>query len=328
MESYEVRVYSWFESAFQRLYTRFRLAVDSQQLFQRLIQSVALVISLLLAAIGVANNSLTPGDFVLISAYVAQLFGPLATIATSYRLLAQSIIDLDKCVSLLRAKSSVTDSPNALQLKFNPRDILAKQVGEIVFDRVSFSYPTSRNGVGQKGLREVTFKVAPGSTVALALFNQTLRENIAYGRPDASLDEIAEAADAAALMPLVRSLPLGLDSLVGERGVRLSGGERQRVGCARCILKSPAIVLLDEASSALDTRTEREIQTQLRRVCRNRSTIVVAHRLSTITMADSIVVLGEDRRDRCVTVFEQGSHKELLDKNGLYASLWARQTSS
>lgn len=181
------------------------------------------------------------------------------------------------------------------------------------------------------------------------LFNSSLRDNISYGKPEATDAEIWAAARSAALGPFVESLPQGLDTIVGERGVRLSGGERQRVGCARCIIKNPAIVLLDEATSNLDSATEREIQSNLREVCRNRTSLVVAHRLSTIMMADEIIVLGKDNeaeveaevdtisdeKDADKTkiqansyVIERGTHEELIEKDGEYARMWKIQTEA
>lgn len=205
------------------------------------------------------------------------------------------------------------------------------------------------------------------SVIFQVLFNQTLRFNISYGKPEAPDAEIFEAARSAALGDFVEALPLKLDTTVGERGVRLSGGERQRVGCARCLIKAPAIVLLDEASSALvrvadsfpltiavprinrpaqscisnltlfchvqltvtqDTHTERAMQANLREVCKNRTTIVIAHRLSTIMMADEIIVLGTDGPDDALgTIIERGSHAQLLEEGGTYAEMWEMQTS-
>lgn len=181
------------------------------------------------------------------------------------------------------------------------------------------------------------------------LFNSSLRDNIAYGKPGATDAEVWAAARSAALGPFVESLPQGLDTVVGERGVRLSGGERQRVGCARCIIKNPAIVLLDEATSNLDSATEREIQSNLREVCRNRTSLVVAHRLSTIMMADEIIVLGkssegegefqadtisdveEEDKNKVQPdsyVMERGTHAELIERNGEYARMWKIQTEA
>lgn len=177
------------------------------------------------------------------------------------------------------------------------------------------------------------------------LFNSSLRDNISYGKPGATDAEVWAAARSAALGSFVESLPQGLDTVVGERGVRLSGGERQRVGCARCIIKNPAIVLLDEATSNLDSATEREIQANLREVCRNRTSLVVAHRLSTIMMADEIIVLGKDSEAEADTindekeadktkvqadsyVIERGTHEELIEKDGEYARMWKIQTEA
>ncbi|CAN8063967.1 unnamed protein product [Agarophyton chilense] len=198
----------------------------------------------------------------------------------------------------------------------------------------------------QRSLRQNVGVVAQDTI----LFNKSLRYNISYGKQGASDAEVLEAAKSAALGPFIESLPLGLDTVVGERGVRLSGGERQRVGSARCVIKSPAVILLDEATSALDTFTERELQANLKEVCRNRTTIVVAHRLSTVMMADEIIVLGKDQSE-CRSdnsedigfdpdkgfetkkpisfgiIIERGSHKELLQRGGEYAKMWESQIS-
>jgi ATP-binding cassette subfamily B protein len=169
--------------------------------------------------------------------------------------------------------------------------------------------------VTQESLR-ATIGVVPQDTV---LFNDTIRYNIAYGRPDASQQEIEQAARLAQVHDFVQSLPDGYDTKVGERGLKLSGGEKQRVAIARTILKDPRILILDEATSALDTRTEQDIQAALRAVARHRTTLVIAHRLSTVVDADEIIVLSDGR------VAERGRHSALLARGGLYARMWALQ---
>ena len=169
--------------------------------------------------------------------------------------------------------------------------------------------------VQQESLRRAIGMV-PQDTV---LFNDTIRYNIRYGRPSATDEEVEEAAKMAQIHKFVLSLPLGYDSLVGERGLKLSGGEKQRVSIARTILKAPPILILDEATSALDSLTEQEIQTALKNVSRNRTTLVIAHRLSTIIEADEIIVLDKGK------ISERGTHSALLRKKGLYATMWNRQ---
>lgn len=214
-----------------------------------------------------------------------------------------------KMVAIVGASGAGKSTIMRLMMRFYDVD-----KGQILIDGQNI------NSFTQQSLRRHIGVVAQDTV----LFNDTLRQNIAYGKQDASDAEIFAAAHAAALTPFISTLPLGLDTVVGERGVRLSGGERQRVGCARCIIKAPLIVLLDEASSSLDTRTEREMQQQLREVCRNRTTIVVAHRLSTIMMADEIIVLG--KVGGVGVIVERGAHTELLKRGSAYKEMWEAQT--
>lgn len=378
MELNEVTSYRSLQDEYRLKYLRFRLTFSALNFGQNVIQLSGLGIAMLLATLSVANGQLTPGDFVLINTYVAQLFQPLFFLGSSYRTLTQAATDLEKCVALFHEPLTVTDAEDAKDLVLPNEDVLAGRVGRVGFDNVSFTYSGSERGVAG-GLRNISFNVPPGKMLALVgasgvgkstimrlllrfydvdsgsveidgvdvrqmtqsslrkrvgvvaqdtvLFNNSLRQNIGYGKPGASDVEIMHAARTAALGSFIEPLPEGLDTMVGERGVRLSGGERQRVGCARCIIKNPAIVLLDEATSALDTLTERDVQANLREVCRNRTTIAVAHRLSTIMMADEIVVLGKKDGDDAVgEIVERGSHHELLELNGVYAEMWTAQT--
>jgi ATP-binding cassette subfamily B protein len=329
---------------------------------QGAIQSIGLGIMAILAGMEAAAGRMGPGDVTASVLIMTSLYMPLNILGFAYREVRQSFIDMEALSDLLRQGTDVADDPTApdLQLK-DPHG------AEVVFENVSF-----RHSARVEGLREVSFRAAPGTTVALvgpsgagkttlvrlalrlidpqegrvridgqdlrqvrqasvrravalvpqevALFNDTLGANIGFGKPDATEDEIWAAAESAELGVFVRSLPDGLQTRVGERGLKLSGGERQRVGLARALLADPRVLVLDEATSALDSRTEAAIQATLRKVRAGRTTLIVAHRLSTVADADEIVVLKAGR------VVERGSHAALIGHDGEYAALWRKQT--
>ncbi|MBO9424839.1 ABC transporter ATP-binding protein/permease [Labrenzia sp. R4_1] len=298
------------------------------------------------------------GDFVLINALLMQISMPLNFIGFLYREIRQGLADIESMFDLLLVPAEIKDKEGAAPLKAVSGTIRFKDV-EFHYDAdrpilkgVDFDVPAGKtiaivgpSGAGKSTISRLLFRfydvtggaveidgqdvrdvtqesvrhaigMVPQDTV---LFNDTIAYNIRYGRPDASDDEVRDAARMAQIHDFIENLPQGYQSEVGERGLKLSGGEKQRVAIARTILKAPPILILDEATSALDTHTEREIQSALDQVSKNRTTLVIAHRLSTVVNADQIIVLEAGE------IAERGTHSELLANDGLYASMWARQ---
>ena len=357
-EAHESRRYDSALKMYERAAIRSKISLAMLNIGQSGIIAVGLVAINAMAALGVIAGTMTVGDFVLVNAYLMQLYMPLNFLGFVYRQIRQSLTDMDAMFGLLKVDREVADKADAPAL-----DVTG---GEIVFDHVNFGYDERR-----PILRDVSFTVPPGKTVAIVgpsgagkstisrilfrfydvadgavridgqdirdvtqeslracigivpqdtvLFNDTIYYNVAYGRPDASPAEIEEAARMARIHDFVMGMPDGYQTRVGERGLKLSGGEKQRVAIARTILKKPAILLFDEATSALDTHTEQEIQKSLDEVSANRTTLVIAHRLSTVVGADEIIVLDAGR------ICERGRHAELLAKEGAYAAMWRRQ---
>jgi ABC-type transport system involved in Fe-S cluster assembly fused permease/ATPase subunit len=309
---------------------------------------------------GWSRGQFTTGDVVLVNAYLAQLFRPLDMLGTVYRTVRQGLIDMEAMFGVIDTPAEIVDAPDARELQvraghvrfedvqfgYDPdRDILKGIDLEVAPGTMTAIVGPS--GAGKSTLSRLLFRFyAPtagrilidGQDIALAsqaslraslgivpqdtvLFNDTIGYNIGYGRDGATQQEIEAAARGAAIHDFILQLPLGYDSMVGERGLKLSGGEKQRVAIARTLLKNPPILILDEATSALDSRTEAAIQETIRTVERGRTSIVIAHRLSTVVDADQIVVLDEG------SVAERGTHAQLLRKNGLYADMWTRQQS-
>lgn len=325
---------------------------------QALIYTIGLTACMLLAARGVVNGTHTLGDFVMINSMLIQLYMPLNFLGMIYRELRQGLLDIESMFELLGKSPEVEDKSDARALavahghvrfenvhfSYDPERPILKGVdfeipagkmvaivgpsgaGKSTISRILFRfYDTSSGRVSIDGqdIKDVTqsslraaLGMVPQDTV---LFNDTIEYNIRYGRPDATTDEVREAARMAQIDGFIQGLPDGYDSMVGERGLKLSGGEKQRVAIARTILKGPPILMLDEATSALDSYTEKQIQTALDQVSRDRTTLVIAHRLSTIIHADQILVLEAGQ------VVERGTHARLLEMNGLYAGMWARQ---
>ncbi|KAK4471221.1 hypothetical protein MN116_004669 [Schistosoma mekongi] len=329
---------------------------------QNVVISVGFTFGILLCARDVVNETLTVGHFVLFCTYIIQLYSPLSIFGTYYRLLQSSFIDMENMFELLEEKMDVLDEPNAPELiikesavefnnvcfSYNPERPILKNVsfkipsghtvalvgesgsGKSTIVRLLFRFYDTTNGeilidgqniksVTQASLRQ-SLGVVPQDTV---LFNDTIYYNIHYGRQSASQSEIEDVAIAADIHRCILDFPKGYETVVGERGLKLSGGEKQRVAIARNLLKNPSIMILDEATSALDTTTERNIQASLNRIAQNRTTLVVAHRLSTIVHANEILVLHEGE------IVERGTHSELLlNPKSRYAELWRQQSEA
>ena len=325
---------------------------------QAVIFTVGTVVCMLLAARDVASGALTIGGFVMINAILMQLYLPLNFMGMVYREIKQGLIDIETMFALLHEPPEIVDRLGAKPLRVTKGEIKFENVSfaydpeRQILKHVSFEVPEGRmvaivgpSGAGKSTISRILFRfyevsggrvlidgqnisdvtqsslraaigMVPQDTV---LFNDTIFYNIRYGRPEASDREVREAAKLAQVHDFIMTLPQGYDSLVGERGLKLSGGEKQRVAIARTILKSPPILMLDEATSALDSHTEKEIQDALERVARERTSLVIAHRLSTVVHADDIIVLDHGE------IVEQGTHQELLARGGIYASLWTRQ---
>ena len=325
---------------------------------QAAIIGIGLTIVMAMAGNGVIAGILTLGDFVLVSTYLMQLYMPLNFLGFVYREIKQSLTDMEAMFHLLEVNAEVKDNPEAVPLPAGPGEVIFDQVTfsydqrRTILHGISFTVPAGHrvaivgsSGAGKSTISRLLFRfydvdsgsitidganirevqqrsvcaaigVVPQDTV---LFNDTVYYNIAYGRPDATVQEVEEAARLARIHDFIMSSPDGYETMVGERGLKLSGGEKQRVAIARTILKNPRILLFDEATSALDTRTEREIQTSLREVSRGHTTLVIAHRLSTVVDANEIIVLHEGR------IAERGSHADLLALEGHYATMWQRQ---
>ncbi|PDT52443.1 MULTISPECIES: ABC transporter ATP-binding protein/permease [Sinorhizobium] len=325
---------------------------------QAVIFGAGTAVMMTISALAVRNGEQTIGDFVFINAMLIQLAIPLNFIGFVYREIRQGLTDIEHMFDLLDVEAEVVDRPDAKELAIGRGAIAFKDVhfaydpARPILKGISFEVPAGKtvavvgpSGAGKSTLsrllyrfydvqrgsitvdgqdvRKVTQKslrtaigMVPQDTV---LFNDTIAYNIRYGRVAASDAEVEAAAEAAQIAGFIRGLPEGYRAMVGERGLKLSGGEKQRVAIARTILKAPPILILDEATSALDTKTEQEIQAALDIVSRNRTTLVIAHRLSTVINADEIIVLKDG------VIAERGTHGELIDRDGLYASMWSRQ---
>ncbi|MFT8245986.1 ABCB family ABC transporter ATP-binding protein/permease [Roseomonas sp. BN140053] len=360
-EAHEERRYDSSLERYERAYVRSEVTLNALNMGQAAVIAVGLTAVMLMAANGVAAGRMSVGDFVLVNTYLIQLYLPLNFLGFVYREMKQGLTDMEAMFTLMREEREVADIPGAQPLPAGPGEVRFEDVhfgyrpDREILKGVSFTVPPGRTlaivgptGAGKSTVSRLLFRfydawsgrvvidgqdvreatqasvraaigVVPQDTV---LFNDTIRYNIAYGRPGASQEEVEAAARLAQVHDFVMRLPDGYDTTVGERGLKLSGGEKQRVAIARTILKDPRILILDEATSALDTRTEQEIQAALRGVSRGRTTVVIAHRLSTVVEADEIMVLQEGR------VAERGTHAALIAADGLYAQMWRRQSEA
>jgi ATP-binding cassette, subfamily B, heavy metal transporter len=325
---------------------------------QTVIFSIGLTIVMLMSAFAVTAKQATLGDFVMVNALMIQLYMPLNFIGSSYREIKQGLLDVSGMFDVLEQDTDIRDKPGAVDLKSGRCAIKFENVSfsydaaRPILKNVSFDVPAGHtvaivgpSGAGKSTISRLLYRFydVTGGSISIdgqkisevtqkslrraigmvpqdtVLFNDTVRYNIRYGRPDATDAEVEQAAKLAQIHDFVMSLPKGYDALVGERGLKLSGGEKQRVSIARTILKGPPILVLDEATSALDSFTEQEIQTALKTVSKDRTTVVIAHRLSTVVEADEIIVLDKGE------IAERGTHAVLLKKKGLYAQMWNRQ---
>ena len=353
VERYDEQMSKWEVSAVQN-----QTSLAALNAGQSTIIAVGVTLLMLLAADEMVKGKMTLGDLVLVNVYMLQLYMPLHFLGFVYREIKNALADMERMFRLLNENREVEDSLNAKPLKLKSSQVEFKNVAfsyepdRQILSEVSFEIPSGNtvavvgaSGAGKSTLSRLLFRfydVGSGSisidgqdirTVTQAslrasigivpqdtvLFNDTIYYNIAYGRPEASREEVLQAAQSAHIHSFIESLPLGYATMVGERGLKLSGGEKQRVAIARAILKRPEILIFDEATSALDSKSEKAIQDELRNVARNRTTLVIAHRLSTVVDAHQILVMDKGR------IIERGSHRELLGRQGVYAQMWALQ---
>ena len=357
-EEYEARRYDENLQSYERAAVKTEASLGFLNIGQSLVIAAAVTILMILAAEGVAAKTLTLGDLVLVNGLLIQLYIPLNFLGMVYREIKQALVDMDRMFALLEQNREIEDSPGALPLpdggaairfdhvdfSYDPKrqilsdvsfDVLAgakvavvgaSGSGKSTLARLLYRFYDVNRGVirvGGADIRSVkqaslrgAIAIVPQDTV---LFNDTIYYNIHYGRPDAPREEVVAAAQAAHIHDFIESLPERYDTKVGERGLKLSGGEKQRVAIARAILKNPRILIFDEATSALDSRSEKSIQAELDRIARGHTTLVIAHRLSTVMDADQILVMDHGR------IIERGTHRELLEKDGAYAQMWALQ---
>ena len=356
-EEFEARRYDDSLRHYENAAVKNRTSLSLLNIGQGVIIAAGLTAIMFMAGLGIKSGQLSVGDFAVVNVFLLQLYLPLNFLGSVYREVRQALTDMEDMFVLLKEPAEVQDKTNAPAITVSN--------GEIEFRNVRFSYGrgdilrgisfkvaggkktavVGPSGAGKSTIARLLFRfydpqdgavliddqdisvyrqetiraaiaVVPQDTV---LFNDTIGHNIGYGNPEATHDDIRRAARLAAIDKFIEALPDGYDTQVGERGLKLSGGEKQRVAIARAILKNPAIFVFDEATSALDSRTEKNIQYALDEISQAHTTLVVAHRLSTIVNADEIIVLSDG------VIAERGRHAELLEKKGLYATMWERQ---
>jgi ABC-type transport system involved in Fe-S cluster assembly fused permease/ATPase subunit len=357
-EEFEARRYDEHLKKYEDAATKNEASLGILNIGQSLIIAAAVTALMLLAAEGVAAKSFTLGDLVLVNGLLIQLYIPLNFLGMVYREIKQAMLDMDRMFRLLSEHREVEDKPGAPELAPGPATVEFRNV-DFFYERarqilhgVSFTIPAGHrvavvghSGSGKSTLARLLYRfydvsagsisvngadirlvkqtslraaigIVPQDTV---LFNDTILYNIRYGRPDATDEEIHDAARAAHIHDFIETLPKKYETAVGERGLKLSGGEKQRVAIARALLKNPRILIFDEATSALDSRAEKAIQAELERISEGRTTLVIAHRLSTVMDADQILVLSQGR------IVERGTHRQLLEAKSEYARMWALQ---
>lgn len=360
-EEHEARRYDASMQRYEKAAVKSLTTLSLLNVGQGLIMAAGMTILLVLSGFRVSEGTMSIGAFTAVNLYMMQLFQPLNFLGFVYREIKQSLVDMEQMFGLLEENREVEDAPNSAPLavadgvvrfehvsfRYDPRKSVLRDVdfevpsghtvaivgasgtGKSTISRLLFRFYDVDEGritIDGQDIRDVTqsslraaIGIVPQDTV---LFNDSIFYNIQYGRPEASPAEVEDAARLAQVHDFVMALPDGYNTRVGERGLKLSGGEKQRVAIARTILKAPKILLFDEATSALDTHTEREIQTALDQVSADRTTLVIAHRLSTVVNADEIIVLDDG------VIVERGRHDALLAHGGMYADLWQRQQAA
>ena len=358
-EDYEAKRYDSNLQRFEAAAVKNETSLGFLNIAQSAVIALAVSILMWRAAAGVVDKTMTIGDLVMINGLLVQLYIPLNFLGVMYREIKQALTDMEKMFNLLDENREIQDRPGALPLdtsagaavRFAHVDFGYETKRQILFD-ISFDVPAGHtvavvgsSGAGKSTLSRLLFRfydvdagsifideqdirsvqqgslrsalgIVPQDTV---LFNDSIYYNIAYGRPDATRDEVIAAAKAAHIHDFIQSLPDGYDSAVGERGLKLSGGEKQRVAIARTLLKRPSILIFDEATSALDSRTEKRIQAELKEISADCTTLIIAHRLSTVVDADQILVMEQGR------IIERGSFRELIEHDGKFAEMWRLQ---